>query len=310
MFENSWVQKYRPKTLDEMVLPDDIREYFEDVRKKQQLENHILFCGPAGTGKTTLAKVIADDVLDVTYMYINASDERGVDTIRSKVTSFAETRSFDGRHKIIILDEMDGLTGDAQRALRNTMEEYSANVKFILTANYKNLIRVPLKSRALEFELIPPFDGCVARCVEILKKEKIKVENGSKEKLLKLIRSAYPDLRHAIKEITRYIKDGVLNIVEREKEYTAFAEQVFEKLQNESIRELRKFIIENEQEFNSDYQFLLKSMFEVIYRADVPDNKKSEAMTIIGDGLVNHAFVMDFEINAFCTLLKVKKILA
>ena len=257
MFENILVQKHRPQTLEDIVLAKDTRDYFEQVKKTQILPNHILFCGHPGTGKTSLAKVIATNILDATYLYINASDKRGIDDIRNLVVRFAETKSIDGKIKIIILDEGDALTADAQRALRNVMEEYSDNVRFILTANYKNLIIEPIRSRTVYFELAPPFEDCVSKCVEILKKENVKIENGNKEKFLGIIQKCYPDLRLTINEISRHIKDGVLNIVDK-KNTCKLTEEIFQKIVNKGNPvELRKFVIENETEFNNDYRLII-----------------------------------------------------
>jgi len=131
IFDSLWVEKYRPSNLQEMVLDDKTRISFEEYKSTQMIPN-LLFIGNAGIGKTSLAKVIAKDVIkDSQYLYINASDENGIDTIRVAVTNFAKTRSLTGALKIVILDEVDGLTMDAQRALRNTMEEYSSNTRFI-----------------------------------------------------------------------------------------------------------------------------------------------------------------------------------
>ena len=120
-----------------------------------------------------LAKVLAKQVLDCQYLYINASDENGIDTIRSKVTQFAQTRSIDGNIKIIILDECDGLSQDAQRALRNTMEEYAEITRFVLTANYSHRIIPALQSRCQSLDLTPPLELCVDRVIHILKSENI-----------------------------------------------------------------------------------------------------------------------------------------
>ena len=131
MFENLWVEKYRPSTLDEVVLSDHNRAVFKQFSDNKEIPN-LLFVGNAGIGKTSLAKVICKSMLKAQYLYINASDENGIDTIRTKVTGFAQTKSFDGTIKCIILDEVDGLTLDAQRALRNTMEEYAQLVDQIV----------------------------------------------------------------------------------------------------------------------------------------------------------------------------------
>lgn len=163
IFDSLWVEKYRPSNLQEMVLDDKTRISFEEYKSTQMIPN-LLFIGNAGIGKTSLAKVIAKDVIkDSQYLYINASDENGIDTIRVAVTNFAKTRSLTGALKIVILDEVDGLTMDAQRALRNTMEEYSSNTRFILTANYKHRVIQPLQSRSQSFDLTPPIKSCVSR---------------------------------------------------------------------------------------------------------------------------------------------------
>jgi replication factor C small subunit len=309
MFSDIWVEKYRPQTLEDIILTKEVRDYFQDVKKNQILPNHVLFCGFPGTGKTSLAKIIANDILGVSYLYINASDERGIDVIRQKVLNFAQTKSIDGRVKLIVLDECDGLTSDAQRALRNTMEEYADNARFILTANSISRIISPLKSRVVYFDLVPPLDDVLVRCVEILKKENIKI-NGEKDKLLAMIKGCYPDLRKAINTISKHIKDGVLHI-EEQINNDNFVQKVFSKLSDSKAtdNDVRKFIIENETEFNNDYNILLKSLFDVLFNSSLEDMKKREAMLIIGEGLYRHSFVMDFEINCYCTILKLRKLL-
>jgi len=209
---NIWVYKYRPKSLDDIVLSDDVKKIVKKINDEKDL-NHLLLYGPAGTGKTSLAKLLVHDVLGVSsYLYINASDERGIDVIRDKIKSFSQTRSIDGKIKVVLLDECCGLTGDALRALRNTMEEYIEHVRFILTANYTNRISVPIKSRVIQIEVLPPIDGCLRKCVEVLKLEGVKVPKDQIPNVKELIKYNYPDLRTMLNTLQLNVSDGVLNI--------------------------------------------------------------------------------------------------
>ena len=174
MFQNLFVEKYRPKTLVDIVLTNEERLYFESLKSKEEIPN-LLFAGNPGTGKTTLGKIIANDILDCQYLYINASDENGIDTIRSKVIGFASTKSLDGKLKLVLFDECDALTLDSQKALRNVIEEYSENTRFIFTCNYLFKIIPALQSRCQIFNLAPPLDGVLNRVVSILKNEGITV---------------------------------------------------------------------------------------------------------------------------------------
>jgi len=209
MFNNLWVEKYRPKTLNDLVLSESNRKYFESIT--DEIPN-LLFVGTPGLGKTTLARILVEDVLKCQYLYINASDENGIDTIRSKVVGFSQTRSLDGKVKIVILDESDGITLDGQRALRNTMEEYSNNTRFILTANYKHKIIPAIQSRTQFFDLNPPFDDVVKRIVDIVKQQGIKIEDDQKANFVNVIKQNYPDIRKIINAIQKASIKGVFNI--------------------------------------------------------------------------------------------------
>ena len=156
-FNSLWVEKYRPKTLEDFICTEANKDIIASFKNKEEIPN-LLFTGTPGLGKTTLAKIIVNDILGCQYLYINASDENGIDTIRTKVTSFAQTKSIDGKIKVIILDEADGLSIDAQRVLRNTMEEFARITRFILTANYKYRVIPALQSRCQSLELTPPLE--------------------------------------------------------------------------------------------------------------------------------------------------------
>jgi replication factor C small subunit len=142
-----WCERYRPQTLDDIILSDRTREIVKGF--SDEIPN-LLFVGTPGTGKTTLARIIVNDILKCNFLYINASDESGIDTIRHKVTNFSQTKSFDGKVKVVILDECDGLTSQAQAALRNTMESFAKYTRFIITANYGTLFKQTNKTKQNE----------------------------------------------------------------------------------------------------------------------------------------------------------------
>ena len=143
-FKGIWCERYRPTKLDDLILDEGSLRVVSQF--KDEIPN-LLFIGSPGTGKTTLARIIVNDILGCNFLYINASDESGIDTIRHNITNFAQTKSFDGKVKVVVLDEADGLTSQAQAALRNTMETYAKYCRFILTANYKHKIIPALQSR-------------------------------------------------------------------------------------------------------------------------------------------------------------------
>jgi replication factor C small subunit len=298
MFQNLFVEKYRPKTLADIVLTNEERLYFESLKSKEEIPN-LLFAGNPGTGKTTLSKIIANDILDCQYLYINASDENGIDTIRSKVIGFASTKSIDGKLKLVLFDECDALTLDSQKALRNVIEEYSENTRFIFTCNYLFKIIPALQSRCQIFNLTPPLDGVLNRVVSILKNEGITVPDTEKQRLVELVRSGYPDLRRIINDIQKFSFTGTLVI--KDNQAKGIASKVVEKIKGKaSPQELRKYVIEREQEFSGDYLQLLKEMFEVLFETDTNAN----SLLVVSEGMYKDAIVIDKEINWFSTCLK------
>ena len=304
MFNNLWVEKYRPKTIDEMVLSGENRAYFKTL--KDEVPN-LLFVGTPGIGKTTIAKIIVQDILKCQYLYINASDENGIDTIRSKVCGFSQTKSLDGSIKIVILDEADGITIDGQRALRNTMEEYSSFTRFILTANYKHKIIPAIQSRTQYFDLNPSVQDVLSRIVYILRTENIEVPTTERVNLARVIKDNYPDIRKIINTIQKYSVSGVLHIKD-----TADRNDIVTKINNhlvsKKVLELRKFLIENENEFQGDYASLLKHYLNLIYNSDTKPDNKRQMIVIISEYLYRDAFVLDKEINAFACFCQLEKL--
>jgi len=301
-FDKIWVEKYRPHKLDDLILDD------KSLRIVKQFEDEIpnlLFVGSPGTGKTTLARIIVNDILGCNFLYINASDESGIDVIRHNITNFAQTKSFDGGIKVVILDEADGLTPQAQAALRNTMETYAKYCRFILTANYKHKIIPALQSRCQSLDLKPVVDQAAKRCFNILRLENVKVSEEQKKKFVILVKKHFPDLRKTINEIQKSIVDGELCIDSNASDNELLA-KVMQGVRTNSLG-LRKYLIENEDRFQGDYDTLLANFLDFLYEQDLPDMKKKEMIVIIADHLYKSAFIVDKEINAFACLVSLEK---
>jgi DNA polymerase III delta prime subunit len=304
MFNNLFVEKYRPQTLSDLVLSDSNRKYFESIT--DEIPN-LLFVGTPGLGKTTLARILVNDVLECQYLYINASDENGIDTIRSKVVGFAQTKSLDGKVKVIILDESDGITLDGQRALRNTMEEYSSGTRFILTANYKHKIIPAIQSRTQFFDLNPPFDDVVKRVVDIVKQEGIKIEPDQKANFVNVIKQSYPDIRKIINNVQKSTISNIFT-VDHSVDNKDIINVIHKHVTSNEVLKLRKYLIENENEFQGDYHNLMKQYLNYVYDSSLDDNKKRQYIVTISDHMYKDVFVLDKEINAFACWVNLEKI--
>jgi len=246
-----WVEKYRPKTFEEVVGLDP--RIVELVKDPQSMP-HFLFIGHVGTGKTTVARLIIK-YLQAEHIELNASDERGIDTIRQKVKTFARTKRRTVVPRIIFLDEADALTPDAQTALRNTMEKYSKNAKFILTANYEHRIIDAIKSRC---EVVrfgePPKEDILDRLTYICQQEGVRYDPVG---LAKLIDAYYPDIRTMINVLQLLAKDGMGITVDVVLTYTQIYDEIYEMVKQGNVEEVRRFWIER----GLDPRVVLKEIF-------------------------------------------------
>lgn len=301
-FDKLWVEKYRPRKLDDLILSDENRDYFKNIGTNIP---HLLFCSPPGQGKTTLAKIIVNDILKCQYLYINASDENGVDSIRNKVITFAQTRSIDGGIKVVILDEADSLTGDSQRILRNVMEEYIDTTRFVLTANYRHRIIEALESRCQVFDLECSIEKFTTRILQICKTEGLNIDKN----ITSFIRERYPDFRRTINDLQKASITGKLMLPTVAD--NSLATTIVKSLTSKSNTfELRRNIIESESVFGGDYQRLLKSLFEELYKTTLlkEDNKKL-CLVQVSEHMYRDNFVADHEINFFSCILQLENII-
>ena len=282
---NLWVEKYRPQTLEGYVGNEVIKNKVSDYLNQGSIQN-LLLHGVAGTGKTTLAKLIANN-LNCDLLYINASDERGIDTIREKIIPFASSLGF-GDVKIVILDEADYITPQAQATLRNTMESFSGNTRFILTCNYLERIISPLQSRCQTLEIKPPSRQDVAyRCVDICKEEKVDIDNIA---LKTIVNAYYPDIRKTINTIQGSVVNHVVKL-DKASLKDDLNEQVIQALSNKALlSEIRQILADSgSREFDN----LFKALYDNL---DKFTTKVGPAILIIAKYQYEYTFVLEKEI--------------
>jgi len=301
-----WVEKYRPTTIDECILPKSIKKTFQDFVDKGEIPN-MLLSGPPGIGKTTVAKALCNQ-LGADYYVINGSDEgRFLDTVRTNAKNFASTVSLtsESKHKVIIIDEADNTTSDVQLLLRASIEEFSANCRFIFTCNYKNKIIQPLHSRCtvIDFAVNKRDKPTIAaqffsRINDILDKENIR---SDKKVVAELINKHFPDWRRVLNECQRYsvggkIDSGILATFSEVK-----TNELVQNLKKKNFSEVRKWCVNN---LDNDPTVLLRHIYDNLFTTLVPASIPA-AVLVIAKYQYQVAFVADQEINLLACLTEI-----
>ena len=304
MQEFLWVEKYRPNRLEDCILPDELKNTFQQFINQQNIPN-LLLSGSAGVGKTTVAKAMLEE-LGADYIVVNGSLHGNIDTLRTEIMNFATTVSFSEGRKYVILDEADYLNPQStQPALRNFMEEYSKNCGFILTCNFKNRIIEPLQSRCsvIDFlfpkKLAPSLAGSFfTRVKTILDEEKVKYD----EKVLaEIIQRHFPDWRRVLNELQRYSVSGIIDIgILSNSSQNAF-KSLIALLKGKQFSDMRKWVAQN---IDSDPTSIMRQLYdsssEVIKASSIP-----QLVLLIGEYQYKSAFVADQEVNLVAFLTQV-----
>ena len=301
-----WVEKYRPKTVQDCILPDSIKNTFQEFVEKGEIPN-LLLAGPAGCGKTTIARALCEQ-LGSDYIVINGSDEgRFLDTVRNQAKNFASTVSLSatGTHKVIIIDEADNTTHDVQLLLRANIEAFYNNCRFIFTCNYKNKIIEPLHSRCavVEFSISGKQKPAIAaeffnRLNGILDTERIQAD---KKVIAELINKHFPDWRRVLNECQRYSSSGTIDSYILAEFSDVKTSDLIKKLKEKNFTEVRKWVVSN---LDNDPGVILRRVYESLTDAVVPPSIPA-AVLIIAKYQYQIAFVADQEINLLAALTEI-----
>ncbi len=301
-----WVEKYRPKTIDECILPESIKKTFNDFLNRGEIPN-MLLAGPPGVGKTTVAKALCNQ-LGVDYYVINGSDEgRFLDTVRNNAKNFASTVSLssDARHKVIIIDEADNTTSDVQLLLRASIEEFSGNCRFIFTCNYKNKIIEPLHSRCTVVEFGIKGKEKPQIQAEFFKRLNFILDSerceSDKKVLVELINKHFPDWRRILNECQRYSVGGKIDSGILATFSDIAVNDLIKNLKEKNFPEVRKWVVSN---LDNDASVLLRRIYDNLYESLVPNTIPS-AVLIIAKYQYQIAFVADQEINMLAALTEI-----
>ena len=302
-----WVEKYRPKTVEECILPDNIKKTFKDFLDKGEIPN-LLLAGPPGIGKTTIAKALCNE-LGADYYVINGSDEgRFLDTVRNQAKNFASTVSLqasDAKHKVIIIDEADNTTHDVQLLLRANIEAFYNNCRFIFTCNFKNKIIEPLHSRCsvIEFGINGKQKPAIAakffnRLRTILEAENVRYDQ---KVLVELVNKHFPDWRRVLNECQRYSVGGKIDSAILAEFSDVNTKTLVKFLKEKNFPEVRKWVVNN---LDNDPGVLLRRIYDSCYESLVPTSIPA-AVLVIAKYQYQIAFVADQEINLLAALTEI-----
>ena len=299
-----WVEKYRPKTIDDCILSNTIKGTLNDLVKEERVPN-LMFTGPAGVGKTTVARAICD-MTNSDYIIINGSDEgRMIDTLRTKMTQFCSTISLQGGRKVVIIDEADYMNPDSvQPAMRGFIEKFADNCSFIFTCNYKNRIIEPIHSRCavVDFTLPKSEKPAIAqqfmiRCGVILTEENVEHD---KNVIAALINKHFPDFRRVLNEMQRYSTSGTIDSGILANIGELNLNQLVTALREKNFPNMRQWVTSNvDNDPASVYRKIYDKLYEVVDKGSIP-----QAVLIIADYQYKSAFVADQEINLVACLIE------
>ena len=296
MNEVLWVEKFRPRTIAECILPQEYKDTFQQYVNRKEIP-HLILCGGPGVGKTTVAKALCEEV-GCDYLMINGSDESGIDTFRVKIKNYASTMSFTGTKKVIIIDEADYLNPNStQPAMRAAMEEFAHNCTFIMTCNYKNRIIEPLHSRCavIEFKLRKEDQPKMAslfmkRAAEILKTEKVPYEAAV---LAEVVKKHFPDYRRVLNELQRYSVSGRIDAGILSSIADVTINELVVALKGQNFSAMRKWVADNGGDDSAKiFRKVYDSLYDVMDKSTIPN-----AVVILARYQYQAAFVADQELN-------------
>ena len=302
-----FVEKYRPKTIADCILPEQLKNTFQQYVDKKEIPN-LIFAGSAGVGKTTVAKAMCDEI-GADYIMINGSDESGIDTLRTKIKGFASTVSLIGGRKVIIIDEADYLNPNStQPAFRGVIEEFASNCSFIFTCNYKNRIIQPIHSRCsvIDFKLQNGQRAKMATLLLKRVKEILKIEgvDFDEKVLAEVITKYFPDYRRVLNELQRYSVSGKIDVGILSTMTDVKLNELVEGLRDKNFKEVRKWVGTNsDNDANKIFREIYDKMYDILKPETIP-----LAVVLIGKYQYQSAFVVDQEINlmAFLTEMMIE----